>query len=120
MTKKSLETRVAELELALDNLNLTAMNKLQELQETIDAMKTTSPGRDRGPKSDREMTEDDARKVMIGEFKDLTHKAAAEKLGLSYGQIYSARGGYTFKKVYKEMEDLKKSPARRQEDTKIN
>jgi hypothetical protein len=48
------------------------------------------------------MTEDDARKISVGIHKDLSHKEAAKKLGLSYGQIYSARFGFTFKKVYKE------------------
>ena len=61
-----------------------------------------STSRDRGPKSEREMTEDDARRIILGDLKDLSHKAAAEKLGLSYGQIYSARGGYTFKKITEE------------------
>lgn len=56
----------------------------------------------RGPKSSREMTEEDARRIILGDLKDLSHKAAAEKLGLSYGQVYSARGGYTFKNVIEE------------------
>ena len=58
--------------------------------------------RDRGPTSKREMTEEDARSVMMGDLKDVPHGKAAEKLGLSYGQVYSARGGFTFKKVYAE------------------
>ena len=29
-------------------------------------------------------------------------KDAAKELGLSYGQIYSARKGFTFKAIYKE------------------
>jgi hypothetical protein len=51
----------------------------------------------KGPKSTREMTRKDAEMVIHGELKKLSHKAAAEKLGLSYGQVYSARSGYTFK-----------------------
>ena len=62
----------------------------------------TNSKRDRGPTSKKEMTEEDARNVIFGECKDLAHGAAAEKLGLSYGQVYSARGGFTFKKVYTE------------------
>lgn len=58
--------------------------------------------RDRGPESKREMTEDDARKVIFGDLKDEKHGKAGEKLGLSYGQVYGARGGFTFKAVYKE------------------
>jgi hypothetical protein len=55
------------------------------------------------------MTEEDARRVLMGDLKDESHKAAAEKLGLSYGQVYSCRGGYTFKAVYKEAEAAKTS-----------
>ena len=57
----------------------------------------------RGPKSEREMTDDDARKIMIGEFKNLSHKDAAEKLNLSYAQIYSCRKCFTFKHIHREI-----------------
>jgi hypothetical protein len=58
--------------------------------------------RDRGPKSERSMTDDDAKRVKFGDLKDASHKDAAKKLGLSYGQIYSCRGGYTFNHVKKD------------------
>ena len=51
----------------------------------------------------REMTDEDARRIMTGDLKDAKHKDAAEKLGLSYGQIYSCRGEYTFKHIHKEL-----------------
>ena len=54
------------------------------------------------PISTRDMTIDDARRLMLGDLVSLSHRAAAEKLGLSYGQVYSARGGYTFKSVIEE------------------
>ena len=54
--------------------------------------------RDRGPGSKREMTQADADRVTSGDLKDAKTKVAAEKLGLSYGQVYSARNGHTFKK----------------------
>jgi hypothetical protein len=86
------------------------MAKIEALEARIVVLESTETvTRDRGPKSERDMTEDDARKVILGELKDLSHKAAAEKLNLSYGQIYSARGGYTFKKVYAEGEAAKKA-----------
>ena len=75
-----LETRIEELESKLANVKV----------------------RDRGPASTRQMTEDDAKKIMLGELKSASHKEAAEKLGLSYGQVYSARNGFTFKNIYKE------------------
>jgi F420-dependent methylenetetrahydromethanopterin dehydrogenase len=71
--------------------------------------KASTGARDRGPTSTREMLEADARACMIGEHKGLSHKDAAKILGLSYGQIYSARGGYTFKGVYAEAEAIRKA-----------
>ena len=73
-------------------------SRVEALEEKLKNVKV----RDRGPASQRTMTEDDAREILLGESKELSHKEAAEKLGLSYGQIYSARNGFTFKKVYKE------------------
>lgn len=52
----------------------------------------------------KEMTEADALSILNGEHKDLKHKAAAEKLGLTYGQIYSCRLKFTFKDVHKKIE----------------
>lgn len=57
----------------------------------------------RGTSSVREMTDEDAKNVLNGELRDTSHKAAAEKLGLSYGQIYSCRLQYTFKHIHKEL-----------------
>lgn len=56
--------------------------------------------RDRGPASTRNMSVEDAERIMIGDMKDVSHTDVAEKLGLSYGQVYSARKGFTFKGVY--------------------
>lgn len=76
------------------------VEKLNELIEAVNHMARRS--RNRGPESTREMTEEDARRILLGDLKTLTHKEAADKLGLSYGQIYSARKGFTFKHVYNE------------------
>lgn len=73
-----------------------------KLNEVIEALNNASAPRDRGPKSERTMTDDDARRVIFGDLKDVSHKAAAETLELSYGQIYSARKGFTFKPIHKE------------------
>ena len=62
-----------------------------------------SVNRDRGPKSEGEMTEEHAIRVMLGDLREKSHKDAALELKLSYGQIYSARKGYTFKKIYQRM-----------------
>ena len=66
--------------------------RLEALEELVANIKT----RDRGPKSTRPMTDQDAYDVMFGKYSKLGHKAAAAETGLSYGQVYSARGGYTF------------------------
>ena len=57
----------------------------------------------RGTSSIREMTDDDALNVLNGSLASATHKAAAESLNLSYGQIYSCRLQYTFKHVHKAL-----------------
>ena len=86
-TQSALELRVTDLE-----------NTIKDLKDQIDSM---PKARDRGPSSTKTMTDEDAQKVCYGEHKDLSHKAAALKLGLSYAQVYSARGQYTFKHVHK-------------------
>jgi hypothetical protein len=73
------------------------VKKVADLEEKINTLTVK-----KGPASTREMTVEDAERVVNGDCKDLSHKAAAEKLGLSYGQIYSCRGGYTFKNVKKQ------------------
>lgn len=78
--------------------------KINEIIAKINEVKTTKV-RDRGPDSQREMVEDDARRILLGDMKDKSHKDAAKELGLSYGQIYSARKGFTFKGIYKEWRD---------------
>lgn len=72
--------------------------RVNELEEKLKNVKV----RDRGPSSTRTMTEDDARRIMLGDLSDTSHKEAAAELGLSYGQVYSARNGFTFKTIYKE------------------
>ena len=78
--------------------------KVNEIIEHLNKMPAKGR-RDRGPESTREMTEDDARRILLGDLAKVNHKEAAQTLGLSYGQIYSARKGFTFKSVYKEWRD---------------
>jgi hypothetical protein len=82
--------KLAELEIIVVNLQA----KVVELETKINTLSVK-----KGPASTREMTVEDAEKILTGEHKELSHKIAAEKLGLSYGQIYSCRGGYTFKNI---------------------
>lgn len=71
------------------------ITKVNQLAEKVNSIKV----RDRGPKSERSMTDEDAARVKFGNLKAASHKEAAAELGLSYGQIYSARGGYTFNHI---------------------
>lgn len=105
---------IGELWIAIDA-------RFKALEERIDAIdgkfkEKIKEGNGRGPLSTREMNEDDARRIMLGDLKDKSHKDCAQELGLSYGQIYSARGGYTFKGIYAEREKALKEKA--QKDSK--
>ena len=98
---------IKNVELIKLDENAKLKDVIAKLNEVIEVLNTTktSKVRDRGPDSQREMTEDDARRILLGDMKDVAHKKAAEELGLSYGQIYSARKGFTFKGIYKEWRD---------------
>ena len=98
---------IESIEIAKLDDNAKMKEIVAKLNEIIERMNTTKVAkvRDRGPDSQREMTEDDARSILLGELKDKSHKAAAEELGLSYGQIYSSRKGFTFKGIFKEWRD---------------
>ena len=77
-----------------------------KLNEVIEVLNTKpKAARDRGPESTREMTEEDARRLLLGDLNAKNHKDAAKELGLSYGQVYSSRKGFTFKGIYKEWRD---------------
>lgn len=80
------------------------IQKIEELSQRVTSLEeqlaqAQSTQRDRGPKSQGEMTDEHAYRVKFGDLKDTKHKQAAEQLGLSYGQVFSCRGGYTFKHV---------------------
>lgn len=47
----------------------------------------------------RTMTDKDAYEVKFGNLKNVKVSEAARALGLTYGQVYSAKNGYTFKHV---------------------
>ena len=87
-------------------LTLTSLHEIILEQDkriaSLEAKVLELKPRDRGPASTRAMSEEDARRIMLGDLKDTPHKKAAEELGLSYGQVYSARGGYTFKHIMGE------------------
>lgn len=96
LSLKSLQEQIEALKLIVEAQGAT----IEALKE---ASKNPEKGRDRGPKSEGEMSDSDAIRCMLGDLKDATHKDAALALKLSYGQVYSARKGYTFKKIYQRM-----------------
>lgn len=53
--------------------------------------------------SQKEMTDEHAYQILTGEYAQLKHNEAAQKLGLSYGQVYSCRGEYTFRHIHKKL-----------------
>lgn len=85
-----------------DLSEIDAKSDLKSVIETLNkVIKIVNAKRDRGPTSQREMTEADAKRVISGDLKDAKNGKAAEALGLSYGQVYSARKGFTFKTAAK-------------------
>lgn len=103
------EQQVQEINAEIASIDLEGKISLKELAAKINEIVARvnqlqpSKARDRGPESEKSMTEDDARRIMLGDLKDKSHKECAETLKLSYGQVYSARKGFTFKSIYKEM-----------------
>jgi len=97
MTMKDLLAKVNEL--------VTEHNKLAA------AFEAKPEARSRGPKSENAMNDDHARRVISGDLAASSHKECAELLGLSYGQIYSARKCFTFKHIHKEVADAAKAAA---------
>ena len=97
-------TESAKIEVLAETAKLKdVIAKMNEIIEVLNTRPVSS--RDRGPDSTREMTEDDARRLLLGDLAAKNHKDAAQELGLSYGQVYSARKGFTFKSIYKEWRD---------------
>lgn len=76
-----------------------------ELTAKVDSMEEKVGARNRSAAVKKNMTDADAMNVLIGEAAEMPHKEAAEKLGLTYAQVYSCRLEYTFKHVLKELRD---------------
>jgi len=97
---KALNERLSNLELSVKTLE----ESIVDLTEVIGNFKSRSIV---ATKKLRPMTEADAENIIFGELKDTSNRECAEKLGLSYGQIYSARRGYTFRNIYMSKEAKK-------------
>lgn len=77
------------------------------LHETVDDHTAKIEGRNKSAPTKRNMTNADALAVLTGDYKDMSHKDAAEKIGLTYAQVYSCRLEFTFKHVHKYLRDQK-------------
>jgi hypothetical protein len=79
----------------------TALELIAALTSRVEALEAASAPKTNS--SQREMTDEDAKRILTGDLKDMKHKDAASTLGLSYGQIYSCRLEFTFKHIHKAM-----------------
>lgn len=81
--------------------------KINELATQPQPTQTKGKGvRDYGPDSQRKMDDLMAWRIMFGDLIGTPVKNIAETYGLSRGQVYSVRGGYTFTKVGREEFDM--------------
>ena len=74
------------------------------MSEQLEHLTAKVEGRNKSAAIKRNMTDADALRVLTGDLKEHNHKEAAELAGLTYAQVYSARGGFTFKHVLHELE----------------
>ena len=79
-----------------------ALNRIADLETRVVVLEEQLAAKRPAAKSENSMTEEHAFRVKFGDLKDHKHGKAAEALGLSYGQVFSCRGGYTFKTVTKD------------------
>lgn len=78
-------------------------SELTALKAHVEELDVLVKGRNKSAAVKRNMTDADALSVLTGEYKDDAHKIAAEKIGLTYAQVYSCRMEYTFKHVLHEL-----------------
>lgn len=94
----NVQEATAEAVTKLDEHRASHAGRLDKAEELLH-------GRNRSAPSIRNMTEADAMEVLTGESAALGHKEAAEKIGLTYAQVYSARLEYTFKDAHKALRE---------------
>lgn len=83
--------------------------ELVELVQSLEARLAKLEEQRAKSTSDHEMTDADAERVCYGDLSEKSHKDAASALGLSYGQVYSARLQFTFKGVHKTAKESGKA-----------
>lgn len=102
------DERIVELTAGMAEVN-ARISPIQSYLEhsvgRIEKLETLVMARNSSAATKRNMTDEDALKVLTGDLKDLPHKDAAEKIGLTYAQVYSCRLEFTFKHVHKVLRD---------------
>ncbi len=93
----------AEAIQTLEKVQKDLLEQFTHLEGDLLTLKSLMDSRNRSAAVKRNMTDDDARRVLIGDVASLPHKQAAESIGLTYAQVYSARMQFTFKHIHKEL-----------------
>jgi len=105
------DKRLEELTAHLSGVNGELTSTVLELITRLERVETMVMARNSSAPTKRNMTDEDALKVLTGDLKELAHKEAAEKAGLTYAQVYSCRLEFTFKHVHKTLRDGSKPEA---------
>lgn len=79
--------------------------RLADYSARIAKLETLVLARNASAATKRNMTDEDALRVLTGDLREVSHKDAAEKIGLTYAQVYSCRLEFTFKHVHKDLRD---------------
>lgn len=84
----------------MSNIKIDYLEVIAKLEERIKTLESLNI-----PKVNisKEMTDIDAVNCLYGDNMNLKHKECAQKMNLSYGQIYSCRLEFTFKHIHKDM-----------------
>lgn len=111
---RDLTARVEELAVKLSELRdhqdgqndvLADLSGRPDLTARIEKIETLVLARNASAATKRNMTDEDALRVLTGDLRELSHKEAAEKIALTYAQVYSCRLEFTFKHVHKDLRD---------------
>lgn len=113
MKEATTTQRVAQLEAAVDALSQHVQDLQAMLIAQVTAQSTAPKARDYGPDSERAMDDRMALRILVGRYRTWTVRKIADECGLSRGQVYSLRGGYTFKQAHKVARAIEQRRAER-------
>lgn len=99
------DERVSEMRTHQDGMPHWVISMAETLTARVEVLEKLVMARNSSAAIKRNMTDEDALRVLTGDLKDLPHKDAAEKIGLTYAQVYSCRLEFTFKHVHKTLRD---------------